>query len=122
MTTKASRYYHRHKGEPRLLETNRRATRHWRLKKHGLTPEAFEAILAAQDYKCAICHVDSPIGRGRGGWCVDHDHITKQVRGVLCHNCNVSLGLVGDSVTTLASMIQYLEKFRGLEKAFDPDR
>ena len=100
---------------------NRKATRHWRLKKHGLTLEAFEAILRAQGGRCAICRIESPAGRGRGGWCIDHDHETKKIRGVLCHNCNVSLGLVGDSVATLAAMIQYLENSRDPEKALDAD-
>ena len=40
--------------------------------------------------------------------CIDHDHKTNKVRGVLCHNCNTALGLVGDNIDTLSSMITYL--------------
>ena len=42
--------------------------------------------------------------------CIDHCHITEKVRGVLCHNCNTALGLIGDNVQTLSKLIQYLEQ------------
>ena len=42
--------------------------------------------------------------------CIDHDHNTGKVRGVLCNNCNTALGLVGDNVSTLTKLIQYLER------------
>ncbi len=41
--------------------------------------------------------------------CIDHDHKTGKVRGVLCHNCNTSLGLLKDDLTTLRNLIKYLE-------------
>ena|SRR3990170_4604657 len=42
---------------------------------------------------CGICGTDSFNARGPN---VDHDHATGQVRGVLCHNCNTGLGLLGE--------------------------
>lgn len=39
---------------------------------------------------------------------VDHDHVTDQIRGILCGACNRSLGLVKDSVEILQRMINYL--------------
>lgn len=41
---------------------------------------------------------------------VDHCHDTGKIRGLLCHNCNRALGLLKDSVHTLESAIDYLEK------------
>lgn len=80
----------------------------YRLKsKYGLTPEQFAALLAAQDFKCAICMTDDPGSRGR--FFVDHCHDTKEVRGLLCHQCNTALGLLKDNTASLARAIEYLE-------------
>ena len=50
-------------------------------------------ILAAQDYKCAVCGV-SLKGKLRGGPTLDHDHDTGLVRGVLCKCCNTAEGKI----------------------------
>lgn len=65
-----------------------RAT-NWKAK-YGITPEEFYAKLAAQNNKCAIC------GRDMNDYtrifCVDHNHTTNKVRGLLCDPCNYGLG------------------------------
>lgn len=43
-----------------------------------------------------------------GKKCIDHCHKTKEVRGILCHNCNTALGLIKDNKQTLQNMLQYL--------------
>ena len=45
---------------------------------------------------------------GRGHWHTDHDHETKEVRGILCNMCNVMLGHCSDSIARLESAIDYL--------------
>jgi Recombination endonuclease VII len=46
----------------------------------------YYALLAHQDYGCGIC------GSQRKTLVVDHDHRTKQIRGLLCESCNGWLG------------------------------
>jgi hypothetical protein len=41
-------------------------------------------------------------------FCIDHDHSTNKVRGLLCHYCNVMLGMVHDDVHVLKAAITYL--------------
>jgi len=63
----------------------------------------YQALLNTQDSKCAICHIeftDSP--------CIDHDHETGKVRGLLCWNCNVGIGSLKDDPKILQSAIDYL--------------
>ena len=43
-----------------------------------------------------------------GKKCIDHCHTTKEVRGILCHNCNTALGLIKDNKQTLQNMLDYL--------------
>lgn len=51
---------------------------------------------------CAICARSVPT------LCVDHNHTTGEVRGLLCSNCNTGLGLFGDNVQHLTQAIEYL--------------
>lgn len=81
-------------------------TRRWYItKKYGLTMEQYSELLEKQDNRCAICKVTDP---GKSDWRIDHCHTTKKVRGLLCHNCNVSLGLMGDNIPNIQSMLEYL--------------
>ena len=108
----ASSYKKKYKKSPKG-KSNQRKTN---LKRnYGITPEQYDEILKSQDYKCAICRYDKPGGRGR--FHVDHDHETGQVRGLLCHSCNTSLGGFKDnpSITDAATnyLIQYQPKLIG---------
>ena len=40
--------------------------------------------------------------------CIDHDHGTKKPRGLLCHNCNTALGLLGDNTDVILGLSRYL--------------
>ena len=40
----------------------------------------------------------------------DHDHATGYVRGWLCRNCNMGIGLLGDDVAGLERAIEYLRR------------
>ncbi len=80
----------------------------------GINLEEFNDILKEQGGVCAICkqpetRVDTRHNKLRD-ICVDHDHTTGKVRGLLCAECNTTLGRVKDSIEILQSAIAYLEK------------
>jgi len=105
---------HLEQGSPRSMKWNRehrglvnkraQACNFKRL--FGISLEEKAKLLANQGGRCAIC------GAGEldkmGPWCLDHDHITGKVRGVLCRRCNMTLGSLGDNPAILRNMIAYL--------------
>lgn len=74
---------------------------------YGVSREEYEALLARQDNRCAICRTD--VAGGKGGWHLDHSHETGTVRGLLCHHCNLALGNFEDDPSRLRNAIAYLE-------------
>ena len=62
--------------------------------------------LALQQGDCAICKLHLPEDQQ----CVDHDHLTDYVRGVLCQPCNQVLGFAGDNIGLLAEMADYVSR------------
>ncbi len=63
-----------------------------------MTIRQYDEMLEAQDGACAICLWPETVMRQGEliALAVDHDHHTGQVRGLLCHRCNVALVLVED--------------------------
>lgn len=83
--------------------------RDWQLRtKYGITSADYDALLEAQGGGCAICGTTAPGGRSRVYFHVDHDHVTNVVRGLLCHGCNISLGLLQENVDTMMAMASYI--------------
>jgi len=93
----------------------------WR---NGVTVEHLTALLDQQNRLCAICrrNLDGDARR----WHVDHDHtccdpggrkgMTRKkrcgncVRGILCANCNVGIGMFNDDPAALRGAADYLER------------
>ena len=83
-----------------------------RLNRYGVTQEQFEVMLASQGGRCAVCQTSESKGIG---WCVDHDHVTQRVRGVLCDACNKGIGFLQDDLDLLITAAEYLERYRRVQ-------
>jgi len=83
------------------------------LKTYGLTPEAFETKRQIQSNKCGCCgkEMKKPV--------IDHNHLTGVIRDLLCYNCNVGIGLLGDSIQGLEQALAYLRRHEGAEASTD---
>lgn len=83
-----------------------------RKKTYGIDRATYERKLAEQGGVCAICEQpERTVINGRViDLAVDHDHLTDDIRDLLCSSCNGALGLVKDSISILEAMIEYLKK------------
>ena len=75
--------------------------------KYGLTIEQFQEMKIAQDNKCAICK-STP----NKELVVDHDHLSGEVRQLLCYKCNTGLGLFNENPDLLIEVIKYIERHK----------
>jgi hypothetical protein len=91
----------------RLLEYRLAYRERQRSRSHGLTRAEMAQVLAQQNGCCAICASTSPKGKH---WHGDHDHATNKFRGVLCHKCNVGLGMFEDVAARLRAAADYIDK------------
>jgi Recombination endonuclease VII len=105
---RGSRYCAEHSTQG--AERERARMRHRsRERMYGIAPEEYQALLEAQEGLCAVCG-NGPTGRRLLS--VDHDHVTGEVRGLLCNRCNPMLGYARDDVAVLQAAIEYLSRPR----------
>ena len=81
---------------------HRKGRRTAAIRSFGITGEQFDALLPQlENGPCDIC---GALGR----LYLDHDHATRRFRGVLCHKCNVVLGMANDNPYILIAAAKYL--------------
>jgi hypothetical protein len=73
---------------------------------YGITRKDYDLLLENQGNKCKICELDFITENDVR---IDHNHDTNEVRGLLCHSCNVALGHMKDSTELLERAINYLK-------------
>jgi len=103
---RALAYHHRNRQSRNAIH------RRYLLKsKYGITPEDYDALLAAQGGACALCSAPQPNKVGSRFY-IDHDHASGAVRGLLCGPCNMGLGQFRDDPDLLRAAAQYVERNR----------
>ena len=76
-------------------------------RRYGITQKQYQAMHDKQNGLCACCGSTCPSGKNLS---VDHDHLTGQVRGLLCRPCNLGIGKLGDTAGALARALDYLRR------------
>jgi hypothetical protein len=89
-------------------------------RRYGTSIEKLEKLLADQCESCAICHRHwrecVPAKKSRYDMiflqrlCVDHDHKTGRVRGLLCNACNTAIGLFEEDVARFREAAAYIDR------------
>ena len=76
---------------------------------YGISLDDFNRMFDEQNGVCLICKRPESCNDGRR-FNVDHCHVTGDVRGLLCNNCNKGLGHFKDNTLLLHNAIKYLNK------------
>jgi hypothetical protein len=86
-------------------------------KQYSIPVKTWVYMFAKSGGTCSICHRPVEIPK----LCVDHDHHSGEVRGLLCTPCNTGLGMLGiDGPSTdhrIKSVIAYLEEAANLARS-----
>lgn len=77
---------------------------------YGISEDEYVNLFESQGGLCAICRNPH---RGTGKYLhVDHNHLTEDVRGLLCGYCNSTLAYARDSEENLLAALNYLRLHR----------
>jgi hypothetical protein len=79
------------------------------LSMYGITWPEYQNLLRRQGDACAICRM-----KFSRQPCVDHDHMTGVVRGLLCRRCNSAISWLDDSPRKTMAAYRYLKRSAGL--------
>jgi hypothetical protein len=76
--------------------------------RYGITLTIYNDLFNKQSGLCLGCYKHA--SEFKQALAVDHDHTTKKIRGLLCINCNRSLGYAKDKSSTLRRLADYLDR------------
>ena|ERR1700693_4932804 len=77
--------------------------------KYGLSPKEYKELFNQTNNECPVCNVIFYSNGNGSHACVDHNHTTGKIRGIICRNCNVALGNTKDNPKILRALIEYLK-------------
>jgi len=84
--------------------------RSYKLKvKYGIDLKKYYEMYEAQQGRCLVCD------EWQERLFVDHDHKSEEIRGLLCNNCNMGIGLLKDNPTVLERAVAYIKRTLGKE-------
>lgn len=81
--------------------------------KYGLEWDSYVKKYNEQEGKCDICFTFMDFNGGSASQSphIDHNHVTGEVRGLLCTRCNMGIGYFREDKMALAKAIEYLKKW-----------
>jgi single-stranded DNA-specific DHH superfamily exonuclease len=92
-------------------EANKERYRENKLKRnYNITLDDYDKMLQEQNGCCAICFVKAEDERNKI-LVVDHNHLTGEVRSLLCNGCNTAIGLLKENQEVILRAADYLKKF-----------
>jgi hypothetical protein len=101
-------------GTPKLLprlEHGQRSSREYKLRgKYGVSEPYVDLMSVLQRGLCLVC-MDRPHTH------IDHDHVSGEIRGLLCSGCNTGMGQFKDDPVVIKRAVDYLRGMSSLVEA-----
>lgn len=97
------------------IERSRKVNKRSKYKNsYNISEQQTLELLSEQNHSCKICRLSSD--ELAKDLCLDHNHLTGEIRGFLCDNCNKGLGQFKDNVRSIKAAIIYLsqDKYTGI--------
>jgi hypothetical protein len=79
-----------------------------RIRSYGISRKEYDQKILEQNNACEICKLPFVPHKNP---CVDHNHTTLAVRGLLCSHCNSGLGHFKESIIIMQSAQEYIKKY-----------
>jgi hypothetical protein len=95
--------------EHRLTDRGKKKyrTQLWRKSNIAISYEEYKQKYNEVEGKCEICQ------ESFSSLCVDHNHETGELRGLLCTPCNLAIEHLKESPNIMNNAIQYIKKYGG---------
>ncbi len=71
-----------------------------------ITAKDYWSLQDKQNNRCAICGAQ-PNGRALH---LDHCHASNKIRGLICHGCNIAIGMIKEDAETARAIADYLDR------------
>lgn len=108
---KVNKRHHERKLDKNYQEMRKKHAAKSRLKSlYGITEAEYWDIYKKQNGECVICGRSSENGLNGSPrtLVVDHCHVSNKIRGLLCSQCNVMLGMARNNPMIFTKAIEYL--------------
>ena len=81
------------------------------IRRYGMSTTQREEALKQQGGKCKVCsnEIEFDGSKSQYSACIDHDHQTGKVRGILCGNCNSWIGYLENKGIPISLLESYLK-------------
>jgi hypothetical protein len=95
------------KNKENFKEVRRKYYQTVKFKKYNITKEEYVELFNKQNGRCNICGTHQ--SELKIALAIDHDHVTKKIRGLLCMKCNRGIGFFNDNTNFLLKAIEHLK-------------
>jgi hypothetical protein len=100
----------RSKSKKKYWEEHREQIVEYKFKrKYGISLAKRDQMMIEQEFRCAACERTFNLAMRPS---VDHCHNTSTIRGIICSNCNLALGLMKENPELIHKLAAYAERIK----------
>lgn len=95
---------------PEILQKHKEGMKRVHLRNiYQMTEEEYNKLVELHQGGCAICRKPCVTHERLS---VDHDHVTGEIRGLLCQKCNTAIAMLNEDENLFWNALEYLKKYK----------